>query len=280
MTDANKTGLNGTVHLRTQSDEWNRKYKLPYPDNHVWGDDPSLTVQTLLEILPEIQEQHLQKILEVGFGYGRDFPVLLKKGYHIDGIEEALEGINEAVNHLNRLGFGRDPDITFHRGSFKKKIINIIDGDIHAISSHRMLHLLTEEEDIENFVEHSARVLETGGYLCISARDYRDFKDDEMEWIDKEKGIARYTIPGREGHTISFWDEKRFQKYFGEKFEIVTFKQGEEMESITNRDTMSKFTIAIMRKKSNGIMSKLWGVSAILSHATNAAKTTIIMAYR
>ena len=63
---------------------WDRRYSR---EGAIWGDGPSPTALLLAGCLPP-----RARVLEVGFGYGRDLLFLLRNGCRVAGIELSGEG--------------------------------------------------------------------------------------------------------------------------------------------------------------------------------------------
>lgn len=217
---------------------WDRRY---LEEGHIWGDEPSQTASLLSENLHDTS----QHVLEVGFGYGRDLIEMAKHGHQIVGVETAAAGLTEATRQLRKYIDSGQAHLIL--GEFSRAPIPARQYD--AIFSHRMLHLLGDNGLVRAFANRAANILKPGGRLYVSARDPRDFNPEQMKWLDKEQTTAEYTIKGREGHRISFWNAARFEKIFGNRFDIHSVIEGEEIEAQSNPDKMSKYSIMIARKK-------------------------------
>ena len=199
------------------SDFWGDRYT---QEGFIWGVDPSLTAEFLVKALPASAA-----VFEIGFGYGRDLMYLGKAGHQVHGIEKSPIALHKAQDHLTNHGIQAGH---LMQGDFTSASLPANTFD--AAYSHRTLHLLQEEKDITRFVEQAAHIIKPGGLLFISARDNRG------------------ELPTRKGHHVSFWDEERFEKTFGDQFEIIRFVQGNEIESASN-PKQTYFTLMIARKK-------------------------------
>lgn len=222
-------------------DTWSLRY---LKEGHLWGDKPSETATLLINNLhPQ------QKILEIGYGYGRDLLSLLKNRHNIKGIETSTVGHFEATRIIGE--YIKNDKANLETG-------NIITSPLQqnffdAVMAHRVLHL-TPEDDIEPFVNRVAGTLKPTGYAVFSARNPDDFDAEQMEWIDEKNKTAKYK--NRDSHIINFWDKEKFTKYFSPKFNIVSFHKGKEIESINNTDNaghhkMTNFTVFVGTKKTS-----------------------------
>lgn len=212
--------------------DWSKRYER---EGHIWGDDPSPTALLLANIL-----RPNSKVFEYGYGYGRDVVELMARGHHVQGIDEAAEGLKEATKMVAKMLNGRVA--TLSSGDFAQTILPR--GQFDAVTSHRMLHLLGNNGKVRAFVESAAHVLKPGGLLYVSARNQNDFHDEKMVRISDDL-VERKDRPG---HLISLWDQARFEKVFGQNFEMIDFVDGQEIESMGSNE-MTNFTIMAAKKK-------------------------------
>lgn len=220
-------------------DFWSRRY---VKEGHIWGDDPSMTAELLAEQLNPVSN-----ILEVGFGYGRDIIELVQQGHRVTGVEMAIVGLNEATRQLReKLNAGQ---AHLHVGEFSRA--SLPKEEFDAVFSHRMLHLLGQNGLVRAFANRAAGILKPDGLLYVSARDPRDFNPEQMIKHPDKTVTYREDIEelgDRKGQLITLWDEARFRETFEKKFDILGFKQGQEIESQVN-PIPSYFTIMMARKK-------------------------------
>ena len=221
---------------------WDKRYLI---ETHIWGDEPSNTAKLLGEEL-----QPASRILEVGFGYGRDLFELVLQGHKVTGVEISMVSFAMANTSYQRLkqrfqgsGIGMAEIL---RANFTGATL----GEFDAVFSHRTIHLIYEPGLLRSFVNSAKRSTREGGLFFFSARDDRDFDPEQMEWLDLEGEnlrVARYI--NRPDHKISFRNEERCRRIFGKYFELIYAKEDEEVESLTNGGKTAKITIFAMRRK-------------------------------
>ena len=203
---------------------WGKRYAA---EGALWGHAPSETARGLHERLPATS-----RILEIGFGYGRDLTFLAGKGHELTGIEtpgtcaaSALQGAGICISYDGLAGFAR-PEAQF-------------DG----LLAHRVWHLLGPE-DRTRLVGLAASTVIPGGVLAVSFRDARGFAPDQMRWIDDHRAEYRF----RPGHIIEFWKSADVLSCFEAAFDDVYFVETEEIESFSN-PAPCPFTMMFARRK-------------------------------
>lgn len=217
--------------------EWNARYGKWH---HMWGDKPSPSAKHLLDKLDDVSH-----ILEVGFGYGRDALAFCQAGHSVTGLELSSVGLSDACQQIGSyLRSGRA-----HLGIGEFTSAKLPHGSFDAVFSHRTLHLMGNNGLVDAFASRAAKVIKVGGLLVVSARDMRDF--DEQQMVKRSDGMIEYKpeVPDRQGQLISLWDEARFRETFSEKFDVVSCVESQEIEAVNNPDKMAKFTIMTAIRK-------------------------------
>jgi SAM-dependent methyltransferase len=203
----------------------------------IWGEGPSATANTALRYLPAGA-----KVLEVGFGYGRDLAFLVRQGYRVWGIDFSPEARRQTEARLRREGLQAE---RLETGAFENCALP--NGLFDAVLSHRMAHLLVTEEAVERFADRAARVLRPGGLLCLGVRNAEDLKPEEV----RSAGDQVYEYTPRPGHWIRFWDDESLRKAFGRAFTFLALDRVCETESKT-RPVPCYLTI-LVGQKSGGV---------------------------
>jgi SAM-dependent methyltransferase len=216
-----------------RSDEgpfWDERFRR---EGAIWGDAPSPTAQALVRYLPA-----QARVLEVGFGYGRDLAFLLAQGFRAWGVDLSTEARRRTEARLRREGLTAERLLT---GSFEDS--DCPPGQFDAVYSHRMAHLLVTEEAVERFTAKAQRVLRPGGVLCLSVRNAEDRNPAEVRRV----GEAVYEYTPRPGHWIRFWDDAALRQAFGKVFTFLALERVCEHES-RGRPVPCHLTILVGRK--------------------------------
>ena len=127
---------------------------------------------------------------------------------------------------------------------------NKIEAKYSILSSHRVLHLLSTPELVQEFKKAISYAAKDEALIVLSARDKRDYNNKQMKWVNKDTGIAQYK--NRPDHIIHFWSEERFRKEFEDisnEFNIISIVQGHEIESIENKGVHSYYTTMVAHRK-------------------------------
>jgi hypothetical protein len=215
----------------SESEFWDRRYR---EEGAIWGDAPSLTAV--------LASRHLRagdRVLDVGFGYGRDMAFLLRSGFRCGGIDLSSEGRRQAEIWFRREGLRPD---WLWTGRFEDSVVR--DEPVDAVLSHRLAHLLLSRAEIGHFAARVEQWLAPSGLLAIGARDPRDLKPEDMICL----GEGVYEYRQRPGHRIRYWDEGTFREAFGAAFTVVSLTEGAEKESVT-QPVPCHFTVLIARQK-------------------------------
>src|SRR5262249_37971049 len=143
------------------------------------------------------------RVLEVGFGYGRDTAFLLRQGYRVWGIDLSPEAHRRTESRLRREGLAAE---RLETGPLEGRACP--DGLFDPAPGHRLAHLLVTDEAVERFADKVRRVLRPGGLLCLAVRNVEDMKPDEVRQV----GDNVYEYTPRPGHWIRFWDDEALRK--------------------------------------------------------------------
>jgi SAM-dependent methyltransferase len=210
---------------------WDHRF---HTEGAIWGNGPSPTAELAARYLHEGE-----RVLEVGFGYGRDVCYLLQQRYRVFGIEASRQGHALTEDRLRREGLKVDGLMLGH---FEEN--TLADGSFDAVLCHRMLHLLVSRKAVAHFVEQVQRVLRTGGLLCVGVRNANVLDLTSMARVDDN--VYEYTQ--RPGHRIRYWDDAAFREFFSGAFTLLTLAPAVEQESACNQVPCS-LTLMAGRKK-------------------------------
>lgn len=219
---------------------WDQRYR---QEGAVWGDEPSPTAFRLALLLEHgllsVPPPKGPRVLEVGFGYGRDLVYLGGQGCRLWGIEPSSQGRTMAEERLACQGIRPERLLP---GRFEEADLpgETFDGFL----SHRLIHLLLAQTTVTDFAVHIHRCLRPGGILALGARSRLDLNPADM--VEVERGIYEYRH--RPGHRIRYWDRPMFEAAFGAAFDVIALEDATEPECLA-RPVPCHLTILLARKK-------------------------------
>jgi SAM-dependent methyltransferase len=219
--------------MTMRSDEssfWDDRYRR---EGVIWGEAASVTAQRALSYLPANA-----RVLEIGFGYGRDLVFFVRQGYRVWGIDLSSEAHRLAEARLQREGLAAERLLT---GSFQDNTFP--EAFFEGVFSHRMAHLLVTNRAVECFADQVRRILRPGGLLCLSVRNTEDRNPAEVRRV----GDRVYEYLPRPNHWIRFWDDVALRNVFGNAFTFLAIEQAFEDES-RGRPVPCHLTVLIGRK--------------------------------
>jgi SAM-dependent methyltransferase len=210
---------------------WDTRYQR---EGAVWGEGPSPSAV--------LAAKHLApgaRVLDVGFGYGRDLAYLSRLGHRVHGVDLSGEGRRQAARRLEESGLPAD---TLLVGAFQEQALG--DQTYDLVLSHRVVHLLLTRDEIACFAGRARQLLDVGGLLCVGARNPDDLDPDSM--IPVRDGVYEYR--DRPGHRIRYWGDDTFREAFGGAFDILALERATEEES-RSRPLPCHLTVLLARKR-------------------------------
>jgi len=209
---------------------WDRRY---VAEGAIWGEGPSATAAVAC--------RHLAagaRVLDVGFGYGRDLVFLARRGCRVAGVELSQEGRRMAEERLHREGLWAEALLG---GPFEDASVPGMPFD--ALLSHRVAHLLVTPESVARFARRAGAALRSGGLLCVGVRNRRDLDPGAMTPVGN--GVFEYR--DRPGHRIRYWDDESFGGAFGDDFTMLLLTEAVE-EECRARPAPCHLTVMVARK--------------------------------
>jgi SAM-dependent methyltransferase len=223
--------LCGKKKMRSNEPQfWDERFRR---EGAIWGDAPSLTAGIASSLLAA-----KSRVLEIGFGYGRDLAFMLREGHRVSGIDLSSEARFKTEARLRRERLTANGLVT---GRFEDNEFS--DAAFDAVLSHRMAHLLLTDESVERFVASAKRVLRPRGILCLTVRCAEDLNPGEVRRVAGD--VYDYTL--RPGHRIRYWDEAGLRRVFGKSFSVLSLQHVTEIES-SERPVPCHLTLMICRK--------------------------------
>jgi SAM-dependent methyltransferase len=116
--------MNQKVMASNEGAFWDHRFRT---EGVIWGNGPSPTAELAARYLHDGA-----RVLEVGFGYGRDVCYLLRQRYRVFGIEASREGHRLTEDRLRREGLKADGLLLGH---FEEN--TLANGSFDAVLCHR-----------------------------------------------------------------------------------------------------------------------------------------------
>lgn len=212
------------------ADFWDRRYRAEGP---IWGDGPSPAAELLAARL-----RPGDRVLDVGFGYGRDLVFLGRRGFRVSGVEAAAEGGRQARARLAAAGVATEALAVGRFGAGPPP------GEGYdAALCHRLIHLLLEPGATRSFAAALAAAVRPGGLLAVGTRNPADLDPAEMEPV----GDGVYEYRRRPGHRIRYWTGEALAAAFAPAFGVVELVEAVEPESGAN-PVPCRLTVMLARR--------------------------------
>jgi SAM-dependent methyltransferase len=184
---------------------------------------PEWVVRTFLGKYPELELDKSKyagsKILDIGFGDGRCFPLLHNNGFDIYGIEITEDIIQLCEQRMKKMGI----KVCLKKGTNSE--IPFADNFFDYILSSSSCYYVDNGTTFSDNLKEYTRVLKPGGIFvaALAAPNSFIFKDA----IEKENGhceIVNDTYGVRNGFTLKrFKSEDEIRSEFGKYFDAFSF---------------------------------------------------------
>jgi len=160
-----------------------------------------------------------QKVLDIGFGDGRNTLFLCDQGLQVSGTEITEGIVRQAAERLDK--YGHHPDLRVGRNSELPFIDDYFD---YVLACHCCYYLDENELFSDNLREYS-RTMKVGSYLIASVAS-----SDSYIFIDSEKmedgsmKVCRDPYGNRVGSRLqAFSGTAEIQSYMSQRFEDFSF---------------------------------------------------------
>lgn len=218
--------------MDTQPGEfWDERFR---KEGAIWGDAPSPTARLAAD-----HAQVGDRVLEVGFGYGRDLAFLGQRKCRVSGVDLSIAGRELAQTRLQHSGV--QPEYLW-TGPFEDSEIPALGFD--TLVCHRMAHLLLTPEAVARFARKVEEVLRPGGLVCLGVRNLRDLNPADVVAVADQV----YEYVRRPGHRIRYWDDDTFRWVFNRAFRILTLLPAVESETEAH-PVPCHLTVMVARKR-------------------------------
>lgn len=209
--------------MTTVYEDINHKYEnfyLQRAHSNVYPNE--FVVRTFLSSYPKLSLPKVskgQRILDVGFGDGRNTKFLCELGLDVSGIEITGKVVEQAKKRMNSLGYfpdlqvGRNSDIPYQNKTFD-----------YILSCHCCYYCDEGQTLHDNLVEYN-RVLKKGGYLITSVANKSSYIFSKSKPLsDGSFLISEDPYNNRQGYRLfGFASYKEIQDYFSDFFHDFSF---------------------------------------------------------
>jgi SAM-dependent methyltransferase len=210
---------------------WDTRYAT---EGAIWGEDPSSTAR-----LAARYARPGARVLEVGFGYGRDLAFLGGQQCLVSGVDLSAIGRQMAEARLRHSGV--QPEGLW-KGSFED--CDFLTSGYDLVVCHRLAHLLLTSDAVRRFACKVEAVLRPEGLFFLGARNPHDLNPTEMIQVADEV----YEYARRPGHRIRYWDDRAFRTVFDKTFTILDLVPAFEPEAVAH-PVPCHLTVMIARKR-------------------------------
>ena len=159
------------------------------------------------------------KILDVGFGDGRNTAFLCDCGLSVSGIEITQGIVDQTRERLLKLG--HSPDLRVGRNSS----IPFADGEFDYILACHCCYYCDEGQALLDNLKEYARVLKKGGFLIASVANKASYIfDDAKELADGSMLVKKDPYNNRNGYRLqAFVATTAIEQYFSPLFKNFSF---------------------------------------------------------
>lgn len=209
--------------MENQNNNINSRYERHYAERANLKVYPTeFVVRTLLANYPHLnfrKPMSGDKILDIGFGDGRNTAFLCDCGLTVSGIEITQGIVDQTCMRLSKLG--HNPDLRVGRNS----CIPFADGEFDYILACHCCYYCDEEQTLlDNLLEYS-RVLKKDGFLIASVANKSSYIfKGANELSDGSMLIVNDPYNNRNGYRLhAFSSESDLEKYFSAYFKNFSF---------------------------------------------------------
>jgi SAM-dependent methyltransferase len=182
-------------------------------------------VRTFLAKYPKLKlnlKAHA-RVLDLGFGDGRNTAFLIEQGYQVCGIEITERIVELTKNRLNKLGLSCDLKVG------RNSQIPYVDKFFDVVLACHASYYCDEDDSFQDNLSEISRVLKPGGYFITSLIDEHSYLfKDAIQLDDGCKKITSDPYNNRNGYKLrSFSNEDEIEAEFSHFFNDFSFGKAE-----------------------------------------------------
>ena len=179
-------------------------------------------VRTFLANYPNLRFPKLKtgdRVLDVGFGDGRNTVFLCEQGYRVAGIEITQGIVDQTATRLAKLGYSADLRVG------RNSSIPFDDNSFDCILACHCCYYCDEGETFADNLAEYARVLKQGGWLVASIACSASYIFDKAEALaDGSYRIRSDPYGNRDGYRLhAFAEQEDVRRYCADRFGNFSF---------------------------------------------------------
>lgn len=209
--------------MENQNSNINSRYERHYADRVNLKVYPTeFVVRTFLANYPHLKFKRPiagDKILDIGFGDGRNTAFLCDCGLTVSGIEITQGIVDQTRERLSKLG--HTPDLRVGRNSS----IPFVDGEFDYIMACHCCYYCDEGQTLFDNLKEYSRVLKKDGFLVASVANKASYIfDDAQELPDGSMLVMKDPYNNRNGYRLhAFSATPNIEQYFSPLFKNFSF---------------------------------------------------------
>lgn len=209
------------------ADDINSSYQRHYAERKQLKVYPTeFVVRTFLAKYPRLNFKKPQpgsKVLDVGFGDGRNTGFLCDCGFDVSAIEITEGIVEQGKERLSKLGYSADLRVG------RNSSIPFEDGTFDYILACHCCYYCDEGQTLHDNLREYSRVLKKDGYLIASVANKSSYIfDGAKELADGSMLVANDPYNNRNGYRLhAFSTTAAIEKYFSPTFKNFSFGSAE-----------------------------------------------------
>jgi SAM-dependent methyltransferase len=210
------------------ADEQRRHWSATFADHpDMYGEEPS---DAAVAAADAFAAAGVQKVLELGAGQGRDTLYLARRGFHVQALDYASEGVEAIEAKAAAAGLADRVSVGLHD---VRNRLPVADAAVDASYSHMLLCMGLTTPELERLVADLRRVLRPDGLVVYTVRTTED--------AHYGAGLAHGDDMYEHGGFVVHFFDRELVEHLASAFELLDvteFAEGElprRLERVTMR---------------------------------------------